>query len=184
MCTTEPLLSVAGLTVSMTAGLGSAVAEVRLLHLQQRHLARGALLSIIGGTVAARVTVLDVLSGRRAPSAGTLTRRVDDASVRQLAVSAETGTVLARSWSHLPGAARRGRLSAALYPETTPRLHFILADGAAPVDRAIVAQLVSAARAGDGLVLALPDAVGLPAAAMRGWRLESPTRVAALSMAS
>jgi ABC-type taurine transport system ATPase subunit len=184
MAQQEPLLSVAGLTVTLSAGHGAARADVQLIRAQHHQLAPGALLSIVGGSVTARAAVLEVLAGRRPPDSGTLVRRVATSAVRQHCVSEATAALIARSWSHLPGAARRGRLSATGCVDRSPRLHLVLADGAAPVDRPMVAQLVGAARSGDGLVLALPAGAGLPAVALRGWRLDGASRVAALSMAS
>jgi hypothetical protein len=180
----DTLLSATGLTVSLSAGQGTARVDVQLLVPQRQQLQRGALLSILGGSTTVRVAILEVLAGRRPPASGTLVRRVPDGAVCQHSVSEATATAVARSWSHLPGAARRGRLSAAPFASSTPRLHLVLADGTAPVDRPKVAQLVSAARNGDGLVLALPAGQGLPAIALRGWRLDGAPRVAALSLAS
>jgi hypothetical protein len=185
MSLAPPLLCAVGVAVAVRAGGGGAQAELRVLRPQHATINGGALLTVVGGSPTARLAVLEVLSGRRAPTAGTITRAVPEAGLLRQVVSVATGVLLARSWAHLPGAARAGRARGAHRRASGGgQLHLLLADGEAPADRRIVARLVEGARAGDGIVLALPLTLGLPAAALRGWRLDGDARVAALSRAS
>jgi hypothetical protein len=179
----EPLLRAAAITVEVTAGAGSSFAAVRALADAHASVDAGALLTISGGSAAVRIGVLEVLSGRRPPAIGTVIRAVPDARVVRHVVGVETGTLLARSWAHLPGAARAGR-TRQLDPAPHGRLHFILADGEGAADRPCVARLLAGLRAGDGIVLALPSLRGVPASVRLVWTLPSAPCVAALSRAS
>jgi hypothetical protein len=183
MPTRDPLLRAAAVTIDVIAGGGTALARVRALSGQHASLEAGALLAITGGPAIARLAVLEVLSGRRGPTAGSVMRTVPDTHTVRLVVSTSTGVLLVRSWAHLPGAARAGR-ARARPGDGLARLHFVFADGPAPADRPRVGRLLEGVRDGDGIVLALPSAEGVPATVRQRWSIDALPCVAALSRAS